>query len=64
MSQLIFTFVFGVYSFYMLRLTKNIWAVILLHSYCNYLGPPVVKGYALWHLLSLAGFALFTYFAY
>ena len=36
----IMTFVFGNYCAYVLLATQTIWPCILLHSYCNFLGPP------------------------
>ena len=42
MGQVIFTFVFGVYSFYLLSVWGSVVPSIVLHCYCNFLGPPVI----------------------
>ena len=64
-AQLVFTFIFGLYCFYLLKVTQCIWAVIFLHSYCNYLGPPVInKDNLIQHFISIGAFLIYTYFVY
>ena len=42
-GQVIFTFVFGVYSFYFLSSWESVIPSIVLHCYCNFLGPPSIR---------------------
>lgn len=42
--QLIFTFILSLYSYFFLYVYQSIIPSILLHAYCNYLGPPIIKG--------------------
>jgi len=35
-----FTFIFGLYSSYLLVKTQTLYSCILLHSYCNWMGFP------------------------
>ena len=44
MFQLFFTFVFSLYTSYFLKLYQSIVPCILLHMYCNLLGPPIIAG--------------------
>ena len=40
LTQFTMTFIFGLYSSYILIVTESLWPVVLLHFYCNLLGPP------------------------
>lgn len=42
-GQVLFTFVFGVYSFYFLSIWLSVIPSIVLHCYCNFLGPPSIR---------------------
>ena len=62
-GQLIFTFLFSLYCSFVLKRTHQLLAVVLLHAYCNMLGPPNInKDNALKHILSVVGFVLFATF--
>jgi len=39
-QMFIMTFVFGLYASFVMVKTQNLWCCILLHAYCNLLGPP------------------------
>lgn len=41
--QLVFTFVFSLYAYYFLQRFQSVVPCILLHCYCNIIGPPVVR---------------------
>lgn len=39
-GQMVFTFLFSLYCSFVLMRTHQLLAVVLLHAYCNMLGPP------------------------
>ena len=58
--QVGFTLIFGIYSFWFLVEFKSVLPSILLHCYCNFLGPPTINNQNLpWHCLSIL--SLFVY---
>lgn len=59
-GQAIFTLIFGVYSFWFLGQFQSVIPSIVLHCYCNFLGPPAISKDTLkWHIMSVA--SLFAY---
>jgi membrane protease YdiL (CAAX protease family) len=36
----VMTFVFGLYAAFIMLRTQNIWCCLILHTYCNIMGPP------------------------
>lgn len=42
-GQVVFTYVFGIYSFYFLTSWLSVIPSIFLHCYCNFLGPPSIR---------------------
>ena len=59
-GQTIFTFIFGIYSFWFLGQFQSVIPSIVLHCYCNFLGPPSIsKDNFKWHVMSVA--SIFAY---
>lgn len=63
MFQVLFTLIFGIYSFWFLVEFKSVIPSILLHCYCNFLGPPSINKQNLrWHCLSILSLVAYCTF--
>ena len=66
---MIFTYVFAVYSFYFFHTWLSIIPSIVLHCYCNFLGPPSIhkgkppltKDNLHFHVICIAGAIFYCY---